>query len=70
MKWVTREKAKVDRIAYPWLITHFVDPNAEFLYAPTDQVNEVAKREDAHSLRCGGRGADPLLGEWRGTRQP
>ena len=47
MKWVTREKAKVDRIACPWLITHFVDPNAEFLYVPTDQVNEVAKREDA-----------------------
>jgi len=47
MKWVTREKAKVDRIACPWLITHFVDPNAEFLYVPTDQVNEVVKREDA-----------------------
>src|SRR5881227_613992 len=47
MKWVTREKAKVDRIACPWLITHFVDPNAKFLYVPTDQVNEVVKREDA-----------------------
>src|SRR5438093_762554 len=47
MKWVTRQKAKVDRIACPWLITHFVDPNAEFLYVPADQVNEIAKREDA-----------------------
>ena len=47
MKWVTREKAKVYRIACPWLITHFVDPNVAFLYVPTDQVNEVAKREDA-----------------------
>ncbi|MGI0148551.1 MAG: chromate resistance protein ChrB domain-containing protein [Thermoplasmata archaeon] len=47
MKWVTREKAKVDRIACPWLITHFVDPKAEFLYVPTDRVIEVAKREDA-----------------------
>ena len=47
MKWVTREKANVDQIACLWLITHFVDPNAAFLYAPTDQVNEVAKREDA-----------------------
>ena len=47
MKWVTREKAKVDRIACPWLIAHFVDPNAEFLYVPTDKVNEVAKRENA-----------------------
>ena len=46
MKWVTREKAKVYRIACPWLITHFVDPNVAFLYVPTDQVNEVAKRED------------------------
>src|SRR5437899_12600214 len=47
MKWVTREKAKVDRIACPWLITRFVDPKAEFLYVPTDKVNEVAKRENA-----------------------
>ncbi len=47
MKWVTREKAKVDRIACPWLITHFVDPKAEFLYVPTDKVNEVAKRDGA-----------------------
>jgi hypothetical protein len=47
VKWVTREKAKVDRIACPWLISHFVDPKAEFLYVPTDRVNEVAKREGA-----------------------
>lgn len=47
MKWVTREKAKVDRIACPWLISHFVDPKAEFLYVPADQVKETAKREGA-----------------------
>ncbi len=47
MKWVTREKAKVDRIACPWLITRFVDPKAEFLYVSRDKVQEVAKREDA-----------------------
>jgi len=47
VKWVTREKAKVDRIACPWLILHFVDPKAEFLYVPTEKVNEVAKRENA-----------------------
>jgi len=47
MKWVTREKAKVDRIACPWLISHFVDPKAEFLFVPTDKVNEVANREHA-----------------------
>ena len=47
MKWVTREKAKVDRIACPWLITHFVDPKAEFVYVPKEKVNEVVKRENA-----------------------
>ena len=47
MKWVTRERAKVDRIACPWLIKKFVDKEAEFLYVPGDQVEEVAKREGA-----------------------
>jgi hypothetical protein len=47
MKWVTREKAKVDRIACPWLIKKFVDPQAEFLFVPQDKVKEVAQREGA-----------------------
>ena len=47
MKWVTRARPKVDRVACPWLIKRFVDPHAEFLYVPPDQVMEVAKREDA-----------------------
>ena len=47
MKWVTREKAKVDRIACPWLITRFIDENAEFLFVPADKVMEVARREGA-----------------------
>src|SRR2546428_8014804 len=47
MKWITREKAKVDRIACPWLIARFVDPKAEFLYAPKDQVLDRAKAENA-----------------------
>jgi len=47
MKWVTRERPKVDRIACPWLIKRFVDPHAEFLYAPANQVLEVAEREGA-----------------------
>jgi hypothetical protein len=47
MKWVTREKAKVDRIACPWLIRRFVDKEAQFLYVPGDQVEAVAKREGA-----------------------
>src|SRR5712692_4837216 len=47
MKWVTRERPKVDRIACPWLIKRFVDPEAEFLYAPKDEVLAVAEREGA-----------------------
>jgi hypothetical protein len=47
MKWVTREKARVDRIACPWLIRKFVDPAAEFLYVPAEQVMPVAHREGA-----------------------
>jgi hypothetical protein len=47
MKWVTRERPKVDRIACPWLIKRFVDPDAEFLYAPANQVMAVAERDGA-----------------------
>jgi hypothetical protein len=47
VKWVTRERPKVDRIACPWLIQHFVDADAEFLYVPADQVQAVAAREGA-----------------------
>jgi hypothetical protein len=47
MKWVTRERPKVDRIACPWLIKRFVDPTAEFLYAPSSEVLSVAEREGA-----------------------
>jgi len=47
MKWVTREKAKVDRIACPWLIKKFVDQKAEFLFVAADKVLETAKKENA-----------------------
>ena len=47
MKWITREKARVDRIACPWVIQRFVDRDAEFLYVPRDQVMETAKKEGA-----------------------
>src|SRR5260370_284682 len=43
-KWVTREHPKIDRIACPWLIRRFIDPNAEFIYVPKDQVLAVAKQ--------------------------
>ena len=46
-KWITRENAKVDRIACPWLIDHFVDKQAEFMFVPKDKVTEIAKREGA-----------------------
>ena len=47
MKWVTRERPKVDRVACPWLIKRFVDPQAEFLYVPPEEVLEVAQRQGA-----------------------
>jgi hypothetical protein len=47
MKWVTRARPKVDRVACPWLIKRFVDPDAQFLYVPADQVLEAADRENA-----------------------
>jgi hypothetical protein len=43
MKWITREKVKVDRVACPWLIRKFVDPHAEFLFAPAEQVEDRAR---------------------------
>jgi hypothetical protein len=47
MKWVTRERPKIDRIACPWLIRRFIDADAEFLYVPTPQVFAIAEREGA-----------------------
>jgi len=47
MKWITRERVKVDRVACPWLITHFIDPAAEFLFVPPERVLTVADRERA-----------------------
>lgn len=47
MKWVTRSHVHVDRVACPWLITRFVDSNAEFLFVAKSRVAEVAKTESA-----------------------
>jgi hypothetical protein len=47
MKWITRERAKVDRIACPWLISRFIDPHPEFLYVPADHVLAEAERQGA-----------------------
>lgn len=46
-RWVTRERPKIDRIACPWLISRFINKNAEFLYVPTPQVLAAAKERDA-----------------------
>ena len=43
MKWITREKVKVDRVACPWLITKFIDSNAEFIFVPANEVESKAK---------------------------
>jgi len=47
MKWVTRERPKIDRIACPWLIARFIDPAPEFLYVPAAQVIATAKQTGA-----------------------
>lgn len=47
MKWITRERPKIDRVACPWLIKRFVDPDAEILYVPAAEVADTAIREDA-----------------------
>ena len=46
-RWVTRERPKIDRIACPWLIRRFVDPQAQFLYVPPKAVLDVAKEKQA-----------------------
>ena len=46
-RWVTRERPKIDRIACPWLIARFIDPDAEFFYVPTSNVLNAAKETEA-----------------------
>jgi hypothetical protein len=50
MKWVAREKVKVDRVACPCLIKKFINPQAEFLFVPADRVMDAAKKESAVPL--------------------
>ncbi len=47
MKWITRERAKVDRIACPWLIARFIDPEPQFIYVPAQEVESEAQRQGA-----------------------
>ncbi|HEY3248461.1 MAG TPA: chromate resistance protein ChrB domain-containing protein, partial [bacterium] len=52
MKWVTRKNANVDRVACPWLIRRFIDPDAEFLYVGADIPAEIAIEPEAAGLRA------------------
>jgi len=47
MKWVTREHVHVDRVACPWLIRKFVDPEAEFIFVPVEKIEETVETEGA-----------------------
>ena len=54
MKWVTREHPHTDRIACPWLIRRFIEPDAEIVYVPRDEVLSYAEREGAISFDAAG----------------
>jgi hypothetical protein len=54
VKWVTRARPKTDRIACPWLIGRFIDPQAEILYVPNEQVLAVAEAQQARSFDAPG----------------
>ncbi|MGI8855504.1 MAG: chromate resistance protein ChrB domain-containing protein [Thermomicrobiales bacterium] len=63
MKWVTRANVKVDRVACPWLITNFVDPQAEFIFVPPDEIPAVVEAQgaipyDASGVELGHHGAE------------
>ena len=47
MKWITRERPKIDRIACPWLIERFIDKEAEFIYVPANEVFNIAEQTGA-----------------------
>ncbi len=54
MRWVTRERPKTDRIACPWLIRRFIDPDAEIVYTPANRVLAVAEQVGGHSFDAAG----------------
>ena len=54
MKWITRERPKIDRIACPWLIRRFVDEEAEFIYVPASEVLDEAKKQHAIAFDIAG----------------
>jgi hypothetical protein len=63
MKWITRERPRVDRVACPWLIERFIDKDAEFHYVPKDKVMDEAERlgatpYDVPNVELGHRGKE------------
>lgn len=63
MKWVTRANVKVDRVACPWLITTFVDPQAEYIFVPPDEIPRIVEEQgaipyDASGVELGHHGAE------------
>ena len=54
MKWITRERPKTDRIACPWLIRRFIDPDAEFQFVPREEVLAVAEQTGGRSFDAEG----------------
>jgi hypothetical protein len=63
MKWVTRARPKTDRIACPWLIRRFIDPDAQILYVAATEVLDVAAREGARSFDAPGAEFDHRAGK-------
>src|SRR5438132_4653184 len=59
VRWVTRARPKTDRIACPWLIRRFIDPEAEIVYVPAEQVLDYATREGARSFDSPGAEVPP-----------
>ena len=52
MKWLTRSHVHVDRVACPWLITRFIDSEAEFLFVPKSQIEQGGQRNRRDPFRC------------------
>jgi hypothetical protein len=52
MKWITHEHVRADRVTSAWLIRHFVDPQAAFLFAPRDQVMPWRRARTRYPLTC------------------
>ncbi len=79
MRWITRERPRVDRVACPWLIERFIDKDAEFIYVPRDRVMAEAQRlgataYDVPDVELGHRGPecsfDAFVGKYGLDRDP